>query len=180
MTSRPTLDQRRAQDAWTFIEAIRSRPEAERKDIVRAAKKLPVRIITAGLGHALQFVKAKNKASDLLTHLSGWSLERRSPPAAGGAPTPAPTPAPTSTGGAGSRLTLKSPTPAQSAQRAGSGGPSAAKPPQIPPDLMAAIRNGTSDDLRRHTAEVLAWLAWFNRFAEGEFPKDSQDDGGDS
>lgn len=121
-----TLDQRRAADAWTAVDALRS--ESNRKDITRAAKKLPIRILTAGLGHALLFIRVKDKAPALLDRLSEWVLEKR---------------------------------PAVKTSEK--------------PDLMERIRNGSGDDLRRHTAEVLAWLVWFNRFAEAEFPKDFQD-----
>lgn len=34
--------------------------------------------------------------------------------------------------------------------------------------LIVAIVNGNSDTLRRATDEVMAWLEWFNRFAEAE------------
>ncbi len=34
--------------------------------------------------------------------------------------------------------------------------------------LLASIVHGNSDTLRRSTEEVLAWLEWFNRFAEAE------------
>jgi CRISPR-associated protein Cmr5 len=83
-----TLDQRRAAHAWKTIDAIRS--DVNRKDIVRAAKKLPVRIMTAGLGHALAFVaaknKTKNKAIKLLESLSGWVLVEKTPTQPASAP----------------------------------------------------------------------------------------------
>jgi CRISPR-associated protein Cmr5 len=40
--------------------------------------------------------------------------------------------------------------------------------------LIAVVVNGTSDSLRRATEETLAWLEWFNRFAEAEGLKDEQ------
>lgn len=139
-----TLDQRRATSAWEAIEAFRHTDR--RADIVRAAKKLPIRIMTAGLGHALLFVKAKDKAPDLLTFLSAWVLR----------PQPATT-------AESSVFNKAAPTPRVST--AGS------------PDLLASVRTGSSDALRRHTAEAMAWLGWFNRFAEAEFPKDTTDEG---
>ena len=120
MSAEKTRDQRRAADAWEAIEKIRQRKDLA--DIVRAAKKLPIRIHTAGLGHAMQFVKAKERTRGLVPLLSRWVLAGRGE------------------------------------------------------DLAAAVREGTADSLRRQTAEALAWLQWFNRFAEAEVPKESQSD----
>ena len=113
MSGGKTRDQRRASDAWTAIEKICK--QTDRADIVRAAKKLPVRIHTAGLGHAVQFVKAKERTKALVPLLSRWVL----------------------------------------------GDPDG--------DFPKAIREGDADSLRRQTVEALAWLQWFNRFAEAEF-----------
>lgn len=118
MSGGKTRDQRRASDAWAAIESIRKHDKCG--DIVRAAKKLPIRIHTAGLGHAVQFVKAKERKAKertetLVSLLSRWVLDGRGD------------------------------------------------------DLPKAIREGDADSLRRQTAEALAWLQWFNRFAEAEF-----------
>lgn len=113
MSGGKTRDQCRASDAWAAIEEIRKHDK--RADIVRAAKKLPIRIHTAGLGHAVQFVKAKERTKALVPLLSCWVLGKKSD------------------------------------------------------DLPKAIREGDADSLRRQTAEALAWLQWFNRFAEAEF-----------
>ena len=117
MSGGKTRDQRRASDAWAAIEEIRKR--TDRADIVRAARKLPIRIHTAGLGHAVQFVKAKKRTEALVPLLSPWVLGKKSG--------------------------------------------------DLPDDLPMAIREGDADSLRRQTAEALAWLQWFNRFAEAEF-----------
>jgi len=125
MSGEKTRDQRRASDAWQAIQDIRSC--SNRADIVRAAKKLPIRIHTAGLGHAVQFVKAKGKGQDLVPLISRWVLDGKGD------------------------------------------------------DLVQAVREGTADSLRRQTAEALAWLQWFNRFAEAEFRKEFEaDDGADT
>lgn len=65
MSDNQTLDQRRAAHAW---EAIRGLPKdsngdysKEAKDYAREARKLPARILTAGLGPALAFLLAKAK-----------------------------------------------------------------------------------------------------------------------
>ena len=59
MTARQTLEQRRARDAW---EAVRDAKKSGSGDYKREAKRLPVRILTAGLGHALAFANCKKGA----------------------------------------------------------------------------------------------------------------------
>ncbi len=84
--SHPTLDQRRAQHAWQAVEQARSlKDDKARKDFAREAKRLPVRIKTAGLGQALAFLAAKSKSdrddedyrSRLLKELGDWLLKER-------------------------------------------------------------------------------------------------------
>lgn len=81
--SQPTLDQRRAQHAWKAVEGAGKSQDP--KDFAREAKRLPVRIKTAGLGQALAFLLAKAKSgkdggdhrSRLLEELGDWLLEKR-------------------------------------------------------------------------------------------------------
>ena len=80
--SRPTLDQRRAQHAWQTVERAGSLPDKD--TFAREAKRLPVRIKTAGLGQALAFLAAKAKSdkdprprSQLLVALGNWILRER-------------------------------------------------------------------------------------------------------
>lgn len=81
--NRPTLDQRRAQHAWKAVEDAGQFRDAE--DFAREAKRLPVRIKTAGLGQALAFLNAKSKSdkdyqdhrSRLLKELGDWLLKER-------------------------------------------------------------------------------------------------------
>ncbi len=86
--SRPTLDQRRAQHAWKTVEQAKASLNAkkDKEDFAREAKRLPVRIKTAGLGQALAFLLAKakqdkNKGEDargrLLVALGDWLLKER-------------------------------------------------------------------------------------------------------
>ena len=80
--SRPTLDQRRAQHAWQAVENARALKDSEKKDFAREAKRLPVRIKTAGLGQSLAFLAAKSaKTGDarnqLLVKLGDWLLIQR-------------------------------------------------------------------------------------------------------
>ena len=99
----PTLDQRRARHAWDAVARIKAKDEkkknaqkttraSDRKDdkpsfgsgYAREAKRLPIRILTAGLGHALAFLNAKaNKAeasTDLLRDVADWALVKRDGP----------------------------------------------------------------------------------------------------
>lgn len=78
----PTLDQRRARHAWQAVEqAHRLKGDEARKNFAREAKRLPVRIKTAGLGQALAFLNAKADDDDyrsrLLKELGDWLLKKR-------------------------------------------------------------------------------------------------------
>jgi len=75
-----TLDQRRASHAWDVIQ--RTKPKSDAKKFGGQAKKLPTRIMAAGLGQALAFLKAKGYAPELLLELSKW-MEHRLPPKPG-------------------------------------------------------------------------------------------------
>jgi CRISPR-associated protein Cmr5 len=83
-----TLDQRRANHAWEAIEAAKKLPKKiQGKEYGGHAKKLPTRIMTAGLGQALAFLLAKagdpkspqHKAHIKLIHdhLSDWVINQR-------------------------------------------------------------------------------------------------------
>jgi CRISPR-associated protein Cmr5 len=63
-----TLAQQRAKHAWGVVEA--QRQERDFDDFADEAKKLPVRIMTSGLGQSLAFLKAKRKAPRLLEALT--------------------------------------------------------------------------------------------------------------
>ena len=87
-----TLDQRRANHAWkkiTSLQVISKKEPREydenAKEYAREARKLPTRIMAAGLGQALAFVMAKaNKKSSLKrlhTDLTDWVITERSIPA---------------------------------------------------------------------------------------------------
>lgn len=82
-----TLDQRRANHAWNVVKRARAKQEPHQgqdpKKFGGQAKKLPMRIMAAGLGQALAFLKAKDDAPGLLAELSDW-LSRRMPPRDGG------------------------------------------------------------------------------------------------
>jgi CRISPR-associated protein Cmr5 len=83
------LDQRRAHRAWKDITSFARKENGgvrrygeDAKEYAREVKKLPARIIAAGLGQALAFVlaKAKNKKPNLMRlheHLTRWVIQER-------------------------------------------------------------------------------------------------------
>lgn len=81
--SAPTLDQRRARHAWDAVERIKNTDGPIGSDYAREVKRLPVRIFTAGLGHAIAFLRAKGKDGGgdanaaLLCDLADWVLDKR-------------------------------------------------------------------------------------------------------
>lgn len=80
--ARPTLDQRRASHAWQAIQGLRALDRTNADEYVREAKKLPVRIMTSGLGQALAFICAKAKdrkpgLARLHNDLTGWVITKR-------------------------------------------------------------------------------------------------------
>lgn len=82
----PTLDQRRARHAWEGVQRAKQRQGAHQqqdpKKFGGQAKKLPTRIMAAGLGQALAFLKAKAYAPGLLLELTEW-MKQRIPPKQG-------------------------------------------------------------------------------------------------
>lgn len=76
-----TLDQRRAKDAWDAVRRLERHPDNHAKEYAMEAKKLPMRIMAAGLGHALAFVDAKANAKpamkQLLVDLTDWVIGKR-------------------------------------------------------------------------------------------------------
>ncbi len=78
MTSKPgpTLDQRRAVHAWEMVQRAKQKQGFHQgqdpKKFGSQAKKLPTRIMAAGLGQALAFLKAKKYAPGLLAELTEW------------------------------------------------------------------------------------------------------------
>lgn len=83
----PTLDQRRANHAWEAIQEAKRLPKDKAKEYGGHAKKLPTRIMAAGLGQALAFILAKagdptsrehrahvKKVHD---HLTDWVIKQR-------------------------------------------------------------------------------------------------------
>ena len=84
-----TLDQRRAEHAWNAVTALSNgaNSKGERvypdgaNEFAREAKKLPMRIMAAGLGHALAFINAKankkQRLKQLHVEITDWVIKRR-------------------------------------------------------------------------------------------------------
>ncbi|MEW6744997.1 MAG: type III-B CRISPR module-associated protein Cmr5 [Planctomycetota bacterium] len=78
-----TLDQRRARHAWAAVERMEKdharsgKPDEKAKEFGGQTKKMPARILAAGLGQALTFLLAKDYAPDLLIELGDWILDKR-------------------------------------------------------------------------------------------------------
>jgi CRISPR-associated protein Cmr5 len=90
---RQTLEQRRGNRAWEAIQKVlrdfphqqknnKLVPHPEAKKYGGQAKKLPTRIMAAGLGQALAFLKSKGYAPGLLAELTEW-IGTRIPPRQG-------------------------------------------------------------------------------------------------
>ena len=75
----PSLDQQRARHAWNAVNGAKFRLKpTEADEFAREAKRLPVRIMTSGLGQSLAFLHAKDGKPQgrLVEELSGWIASR--------------------------------------------------------------------------------------------------------
>lgn len=124
-----TLEQARAKHAHQQVIAAEAslKDDAAKKELGREAKRMPVRILTSGLGAALLFLRAKDRAKRLEDALSDW-IAVRYPPKAGH-------------------------------QRG----------------LLERITEGDAVFLQLATAEALAYLQWYSRFAEAKRWADAND-----
>ncbi|MCI0624643.1 MAG: type III-B CRISPR module-associated protein Cmr5 [Acidobacteria bacterium] len=81
--TRKTLDQLRAKHAWDVVQRAKQKEGYHQgqdpKKFGGQAKRLPTRILAAGLGQALAFLKAKDYAPGLLAELTNWVDLRISP-----------------------------------------------------------------------------------------------------
>lgn len=78
------MEQRRSHHAWTAVQAVKgSRGKIDAGDYLRETKRLPVRIMTSGFGHAIAFLNAKGSeaSNDARSQLTGdiarWLLKER-------------------------------------------------------------------------------------------------------
>jgi CRISPR-associated protein Cmr5 len=143
-----TLSQRRAAHAWQVIRAVadernkKGEPAFIREGNATEAgkklggnmKKLPTRIISAGLGQALAFLRAKGEAPLLEHALAVWLRDERTKRSDVSYAYPGDRPA------------------HETAKKL----------------LDELVNQWSPSDLRRHTAEALAYLPWLIRFAEAK------------
>jgi CRISPR-associated protein Cmr5 len=80
-----TLEQERAQRAWACVQEVTSKPQEFKKKYGSLARKVPMLVLTNGLGQTLAFLKAKGKNDPadehtvLFRHLSKWVLDQVAP-----------------------------------------------------------------------------------------------------
>jgi len=84
------LEQERAQRAWACVQEVTSKPQEFKKKYGSLARKVPMLVLTNGLGQTLAFLLAKAKRHEpeqkrsveakahdlLLVHLSNWVLSQ--------------------------------------------------------------------------------------------------------
>lgn len=73
-----TWEQKRAAHAWNVVQNVQQKlsgDEKKAKEFGTQAKKLPVRILTSGLGPSLAFLKAQKYAPELSEALNAWIKE---------------------------------------------------------------------------------------------------------
>mgnify|MGYP000215213213 CR=1 FL=1 len=73
------LDLQRASHAWDTVQTIIKDRKTDPKEEKRHIKKLPSHIISAGLGQALVFLKAKGYAGAVRARLDDWMATRIPP-----------------------------------------------------------------------------------------------------
>ena len=77
-----TLEQDRARRAWECIQEVANKSPEIKKKYGSLARKVPMLVLTNGLGQTLAFLKSKGKGQKedahtiLLCHLSKWVLHR--------------------------------------------------------------------------------------------------------
>ncbi len=80
-----TLEQQRANQAWSDIQSIAGCSEDFKKKYGSLARRVPMLVLTNGLGQTLAFLKAKGKNdqndehSVLFRHLSDWTMAQVAP-----------------------------------------------------------------------------------------------------
>ena len=80
-----TLEQERAQQAWACVREVTNKPQEFKKKYGSLARKVPMLVLTNGLGQTLAFLKAKGKNDPadehtvLFRHLSSWVLSQVAP-----------------------------------------------------------------------------------------------------
>jgi CRISPR-associated protein Cmr5 len=82
-----TLEQKRAEQAWECVQKVTKKSQEFKKKYGSLARKVPMLVLTNGLGQTLAFLKAKGKNDSanehtvLFRHLSDWVLSQVAPSA---------------------------------------------------------------------------------------------------
>ncbi|MFO0649316.1 MAG: type III-B CRISPR module-associated protein Cmr5 [Polyangiales bacterium] len=74
-----TWDQRRASHAWKQVQVLAASfkgKDKERKQFASELRRLPVRVMNAGLVPAILFLQSKKKATEVVTVLDDWMKQR--------------------------------------------------------------------------------------------------------
>jgi CRISPR-associated protein Cmr5 len=80
-----TLEQKRAEQAWECVQKVTKKSQEFKKKYGSLARKVPMLVLTNGLGQTLAFLKAKGKSDPadehtvLFRHLSDWVLSQVAP-----------------------------------------------------------------------------------------------------
>lgn len=80
-----TLEQKRAKKAWEDIRSIASRSEDFKKKYGSLARRVPMLVLTNGLGQTLAYLRSKGKDDQdsehnvLFRHLSDWTMSQVAP-----------------------------------------------------------------------------------------------------
>jgi len=80
-----TLEQERAQRAWECVQEVTSKSQDFKNKYGSLARKVPMLVLTNGLGQTLAFLRAKGKNDStdehtmLFQHLSRWVLSQVAP-----------------------------------------------------------------------------------------------------
>jgi CRISPR-associated protein Cmr5 len=74
LSQQQTMEQRRAAKAWEFVNRVKEKAQKDQKDYDSWVKKVPVLILTNGLGQTVAFLKSKKDEEKqlLYEHLSEW------------------------------------------------------------------------------------------------------------
>jgi len=76
-----TLDQQRAKKAWDDIQSVVIRSDESKKKYGSLARRVPMLVLTNGLGQTLAFLRSKgsDEHNILFEHLSTWTMGQVAP-----------------------------------------------------------------------------------------------------
>lgn len=80
-----TLEQERAKKAWEDVRSVTTCPEEFKKKYGSLARRVPMLVLTNGLGQTLAYLRSKGKGDQsnehnvLFRHLSDWTMSQVAP-----------------------------------------------------------------------------------------------------